>query len=239
MGGSPDVRREIMVIGDASGTAAISNSKLLVDGSGVSQSATVISETPVQLIPGVIKPLLENDFGALIVDATGIMPAYRAASIAFTPLSDAALPFFVIRGSATKVVKIRHIKISWACTTGNSAPASLVGTRYTVISGGTPNLLTAVSDDTNSPLSTAAIFQYSVLPTTATPYNSGFSSAEYISWSTNAARIVPPVPILWDYGVTGSQPFVLRGTSDFFGIKISAVAAGAPTMTIRTTWTES
>ncbi len=239
MGGSPDVRREIMVIGDASSTAAISNSRLLVDGSGVAQSAVVLGEIPVQLTPGTINPLVENDFGSLYVDATGITPTYRAAAIAFVPLADTTFPFFVIRGSATKVVKIRHIKFSWACTTGNSAPATLSIIRYVAVSGGTPNLLTATPDDTNNPVPTATVSQYSVLPTAVTPYNAGITSAEYMAWITNAAGIVSLSPVELDFGVNGSQPIVLRGTSDFLGFKISAVAAGAPTMTIRISWTES
>jgi hypothetical protein len=143
-----------------------------------------------------------------------------------------------LQGSATKVVKLRHLKISWACTTGNAAPNVIRLRRYTAISGGTPNALTPVPDDTTNPAATATVTQYSVLPTIATPYNAGSISSEYMQWVTNTATLVSPIPIPLDFGADNCQAIVLHGTSEFLGIEISAVAAGGPLMTVRLTWTE-
>jgi hypothetical protein len=187
---------------------------------------------------GKVMPLQSNSNGALYVEATSREYTYRACQSAFTPLADVAIPFFVIQGSASATVKIRHIKITWACTTGNAAPNVIRLRRYTVISGGTPAAVTPVPDDTTNPSATAVVSQYTVLPTTGTPYNAGATSSEYMQWITNAAGLVGPVAVQWEFGVNGCQPIVLRGTSEFAGIEISAVAAGGPLMTVRVSWTE-
>jgi hypothetical protein len=179
-----------------------------------------------------------NSDGAIFVDTTGITPTYRASAAAFVPVADAVLPFFTLKGSDTKTVTLRRIKVSWACTTGNSAPCLIQFVRYTAVSGGTFVMVPSIPSDTLNPAPTATLRQYSVLPS-ATPYNAGASCSEFMQWVTNAAGIVASVPVEWVFGVDGGQAAVLRGTSEFFGIRITAVAAGAPTMTIRVEWTEN
>lgn len=177
-----------------------------------------------------------NCNNSLFVDDTGTSPTYRSVHRAFTPLADAVKPFFVLQGSDTKTVNLRHMKISWACTTGNSAPAVIYLMRYTAISGGTCTAGNMVPDDTLDPPATAACCEYTDLPTTAT--STGACASEYMQWVTNAAGIVSSLPISWDFGVNGCQTITLRGSSQYIGLGITAVAAGAPTMTLRTTWTE-
>jgi hypothetical protein len=180
-----------------------------------------------------------DPLGSLYVDATGREYTYRACQSAFAPLADPSVPFVVLQGSATKTVKIRHVKVTWACTTGNAAPNVIRLRRYTVISGGTPNFMTPAPLDINNPTATAVCDQYSVLPTTATPYNAGSISSEYMQWTTNSAGLVGPVAVQLDFGVDNCQALTLHGTSDFIGIEISAVAAAGSLMTVRITWTES
>lgn len=231
-----------------SGTVAISNfpaSEIVV---GPAASGTPASGDPVQIgsvfggvssefTVGEVVALQCDPFGSVYVDATGNLYTYRGCESAFTPLADPAIPFFVVQGSATKTVKIRHFKITWACTTGNAAPNVIRLRRYTVISGGTPNNVTPVPLDVNNPTATAVVSQYSVLPA-ATPYNTGSISSEYMQWTTNSATLVGPVSVQLDFGVDNCQALVLRGTSDFIGIEVAAVAAAGPLMTIRVSWTE-
>lgn len=166
------------------GTLAISNfpSPVIVVGSAASGSPASGNPVQVGAVYGGVLPeltvgeavaLQSNAFGSLSVDGTGEAPTYRGCQSAFTPLSDPTVPFFVMQGSATKTIKIRHVKITWACTTGNAAPNLIRIRRYTAISGGTPNAITPVPLDVNNPAATATISQYSVLPTVATPYNAG------------------------------------------------------------------
>lgn len=206
---------------------------------GFIADGVVATAADTDLAAGTVNPLQVNGGGALFVDITGRTNTYRGCQSAFIPLADPSVPFFVIQGSATKVVKIRHLKLTWACTTGNAAPNVLRLRRYTAISGGTSNAVTAVPLDTLNAAATAVVSQYSALPTVATPFNAGSISSEYMQWITNAAGLVGPVSAQLDFGVDNCQALTLRGVSDFIGIEISAVAAGGPTMTIRCSWTEA
>jgi hypothetical protein len=165
---------------------------------------------------------------------------YHACQSAFTPLSNGlvgVIPFFTIRGSATKVIKVRQIKITWACTTGNSALNVIRLRRYSGISGGAFNVVTPTPDDILNPAATAVISQYSTLPA-ATPFNLGSIDSEYMQWTTNTSSLVGPPAIVWDFGVDGGQAATLRGVSDWFGIEVAAVAAAGALMTIKVMWTE-
>jgi hypothetical protein len=213
------------------GSAAVGNPVQI--GTVVSTDAVVPS-----FANGVIVPLPCDTAGSVYTNATGRQPTYRACQSAFIPIADPVVPFFTIQGSATRIVKVRHIKISWACTTGNAAPNVIRLRRFSVISGGTPNVVTPTPDDILNPAATAVLNQYSVLPTTATPYNAGVLSSEYMQWTTNTATLVGPVAIQWDFGVNSVQSFTLRGVNDWFGLEIAAVAASNPLMAVRVTWTE-
>lgn len=225
----------------AFGTApSPSGSPATTEVANVNAAMIAVFSDPVPvLVAGQQTELQTDSTGSLFVNATGRLATYHAQQSAFVPLADPVVPFFVLQGSATKTIQLRHIKITWACTTGNSAPCVLRLKRYTVISGGTPNAVTIGPNDTLNPAATATLNQYSVLPSTATPFNAGALASEYMGWTTNAAGIVGPVPIQWDFGVNNAQALVLRGTSDYLGMEISAVAAGAPTMTVCWTFTES
>ena len=199
---------------------------------------TTYNSTPPTLTNGQPAVLQSDPTGSLYVDTTGRSNTFRGTQSAFTPLADASVPFFVIQGSATKTIKIRHVKITWACTTGNAAPNVIRLRRYTVISGGTPNAITAVPLDTNNAAATAVVSQYTVLPTTATQFNAGSISSEYMQWITNSAGLVGPVAVQLDFGVDSAQALTLRGVADFIGIEITAVAALGALMTVRVSWTE-
>ncbi len=203
------------------------------------QVGAVFTEPPPTLTAGAIDPLQCDTAGNLFINATGRTASFAATQSAFTPLADPSVPFLVFQGSATKTIRIRHIKISWACTTGNAAPNVIRVRRYTAISGGTPAALTPVPFDINNAAATATVSQYTALPTTATPYNAGSISSEYMQWITSTVALVGPVPIQLDFGVNSDQALTLRGVGDFIGLEISTVAAAGALMTVRFTWTES
>jgi hypothetical protein len=183
-------------------------------------------------------PLQADSAGSLYTDNTGRIPTYRASQSAFVPLANAIIPFFTIQGSATKIIRVRQIKISWACTTGNSAANVIRFRRFSAISGGVVANVVPTPDDTLNPAVTAVISQYTTLPTVATPFNLGVMNSEYMQWTTNTSSLVGPGGIQWDFGVNGVQAATLRGISDWFGIEVAAVAAAGSLMTIKVVWTE-
>jgi|SRR5665213_438149 len=231
-----------------SGIVSVSNFPAINMVQGTAASGTPVSGNPVQMgavysepapiiSPGSIEPLQCDPAGSLFINSTGRISTYRACASAFSPMSDPSIPFFVIQGSATKTIRIRNIRISWACTTGNAAPNVIQLRRYSAVSGGTPNVVTPVPNDTSNPTATAAVFQYSGLPA-VTPFSAGVYASQYMQWVTNAAGFVGPSPIELEFAIESTQALTLRGTSDFFGIAVAAVATGS-LMTIWVTWTEN
>jgi hypothetical protein len=186
---------------------------------------------------GTVLPLTLDSTGALYVDDTGRKATYRACQISFVPVADPIKPFFTIQGSATKVIRIRHMKISWACSTGNSGPSVIVINRFTAITGGTFTTVVSVPDDPVNPTVTAIVSQWTTLPTTTT-YNAGVIGAEAMQWITNTSTLVGPTPIELNFGVNSVQAITLRGVNDFVGISVSNLAIAGSLMTVRITWTE-
>jgi hypothetical protein len=207
----------------------------VVDGVTVSETYNVIPPSPAS---GSTLPLQADSAGSLYTDNTGRIATYHGTESAFAPLANATNPFFTIQGSATKVIRVRRIQITWACTTGNSALNLIRLRRFSAISGGVFNAVTPSPDDTLNPAATAAINQYTTLPTVATAFNLGSIESQYMQWTTNTSSLVGPPAIVWEFGTDGGQAATLRGVNDWFGIEISAVAAAGALMTVKVMWTE-
>jgi hypothetical protein len=174
--------------------------------------------------------------GALKVDNTGTAASYAAYQSAFIPLADPVLPFFILRGSASKIIRLRKIRVSWAAVTGNSAPNILHAGRYTAISGGTPITVVSTRKDTTSPIATAVASQYSAFPSAS--LLEGFLFGDYMQWTTNAAGVAGPTILEFDFGVDGMQPLTLRGVNESLGLGITALAASGGLMSVGIFWTE-
>jgi hypothetical protein len=228
---------ELVAALTAVGSPAVPAINVNIAGGEVAVGATYNTVPPAPTSGSTI-PLQADSVGSLYVDETGRTPTFRASQSAFTPLANAITPFFVIQGSATKVVRVRRVAITWACTTGNSALNLIRLRRFSAISGGTFSVVTPTPDDTLNPASTAAVSQYSALPTVATAYNLGVMRGEYMQWTTNTSSLVAPPNIIWEFGNDGGQAATLRGVNDWFGIELSAVAAAGALMTISVMWTE-
>jgi hypothetical protein len=219
------------------GSPAVPSLSVTVEAGTVAVTE-VYNAVPPTPASGSTLPLQADSAGSLYVDNTGRIPTYHGTESAFAPLANATIPFFTIQGSATKVIRVRQIKITWACTTGNSALNLIRLRRFAAISGGVFNVVTPSPDDTLNPAATATVSQYTTLPTVATAFNLGTIESQYMQWTTNTSSLVGPPAIVWDFGVDGGQAATLRGVSDWFGIEISAVAAAGALMTVKIMWTE-
>jgi|ERR1035437_7744482 hypothetical protein len=218
-----------------SGTVTVTNT-----GTFVSQPLAIYNPTTPALASAQSVQLQGDSAGSLYVDIAGRQPTYVACKSAFVPLADAGLPFFVLQGSATKTVKIRHVRLSWGAVTGNAAPNVISMRRFSAVTGGTPNVVPLAQMDTVDPAATAVVSQYSALPSVATPtpLGAGEIVSDYMQWTTNAAGVAGPTIIEFDFGLTGKEPLVVRGTSEWIGISISAMAASGGTMALGISWTE-
>lgn len=197
----------------------------------------VYNSTPPVLTTGQSVALQCDTTGSHYVDGTGRQATYSAAARGFVPVASATSPLFSIQGSASKVIKIRHITLSWSCTTGAALATDVSMQRFSALTGGTTGSTPALaSDDTTNPAGTAVVLQYSAVPTVATAVG-GLIRAERMVWITSSATTAQSPAVHWDFSQNGTQAITLRGIADYVGIYVTAVG-GTPIMTIRITWTE-
>jgi hypothetical protein len=171
----------------------------------------------------------------------GIKFTYRVATgtIAANVVTPDITPFvgqiFQIQGSATKTIRIINFEISGRATTAGGLDFS-VARRSTAASGGTPVTPTISIVDPVDPAATAVATYYTAAPTVGTIVGGPFQDNTIFLCDGKTA--VPPY--LLDFGdEPGAKAFVLRGTSDFFTVSISAIiAVGAPLINFWCEWTE-
>jgi hypothetical protein len=185
------------------------------------------------LTPGQASQTQVDHQGTLWVNTEGRKASYRAVSIAQTIIANATAPTFSLTGSSVKTVRIRKIEISVTAATGGVADVSLV--RYSALSGGTSAAITiAPLDINNSALNQASPLTWSVAATTSTV--TGILASRRYEIVQAAITVLPGV-ISWTFGDVNEQSCVLRGASDFIGIRFSSVGT-TPLADIWIEWTE-
>jgi hypothetical protein len=172
--------------------------------------------------------------GAQQVNTAGRKQTYRGAFNGVAPLASGAVPLFSVTGSATKIVRINRIRMSVSAATGSAGDAVLW--RLSALSGGTASAGTAAKMDINNAAATAVFNRWTVAATTATTV--AVLSCERYEIIT-AGVAVPTPYIEWLFGDNHGQELVLRGTSDFIGLFLSAAAlVTTPTGDFWVEWTE-
>ena len=185
------------------------------------------------LVTGQSSPTVIDSTGALSVNQEGRKSTYRVGTL-FVPIAAAPAPIFSIAGSNTKVVRIT--KIRFCCTAGTGTSTDVFLQRYSALSGGTSNPLSAGTLDTQNPgLSFAGVRTWSVAATTAVA-SGGHLADEIYEIVTTSVSVLPSV-VFWQFGDVPSQELVLRGPQDFIGIGLNAVGT-APNATVWMEWTE-
>lgn len=176
--------------------------------------------------------------GGLYVNQEGRKTTYRMSVRGFVPVASATSPLFSIQGSATKTVRITHIKVTWSASTGTALANDISLQKFSALTGGTTgNTPTGAKNDTNNAAQTAVCLQYSAVPTTATVIG-GISAVERMTWITSGATVSDVLPgIDWSFANLNEQSLVLRGTAEFYGIVVAAVGT-TPIMSIWIEWTE-
>jgi len=143
-------------------------------------------------------------------------------------------PSISITGSATKTIRISRIRISITAGTGGACDVSLQ--KFTALSGGTANSQAAnvAKMDSGNAAQTAVVNQWSAAATTHTA--AGILNAERYEIVTASPSVLPGL-IEWTFGDKNGQALVLRGTSEFTGILISAIGT-TPLADCWVEWTE-
>src|ERR1700688_3420674 len=140
------------------------------------------SPTAPTLVAGQCAAAQCDSAGSHYVNTEGRKATYRMSVRGFTPVASATSPLFSIQGSATKTVRITHLRITWSATTGATSTNDISLQKFSVLSGGTVgNTLVGAKNDSANPAQTAVCLQYSAVPTTATVIG-GISIAERMGW---------------------------------------------------------
>jgi hypothetical protein len=154
--------------------------------------------------------------GSRYVNTEGRKATYRAV-VSGSAFIAGASPLFSITGSPSKIVRVTRIRFSASAATGAIADVSVA--RFSALSGGTSAAVTIGALDTTNPAATAAPKVWTVAATTATLV--ALLTSERFEIVTASVAVQPGL-IEWEFGNLNSQALVLRGTSDFIGIKTSA-----------------
>lgn len=181
-------------------------------------------------------PISVSVSGGTVTSVTGYgsLAAYSATAVAFVPAA-AATDVFVIKGSATKTVRISLISISATTTAGSGfAINETLVKRTAANSGGTFVTLVPTTHDSSDSASTAVVGNY-----TANPTSLGASSGVLrgIRQTISTAGVVNNITT-WDFGTRPAKPIVLRGTSESLCINFGGATITGPIATIYVEYTE-
>jgi hypothetical protein len=159
--------------------------------------------------------------GTQVVTGNTNIPTYSAATVALA--NTGAGDLYCITGSATKIVKIKGIRISAVATAAIVGDVSVV-LRSAANTGGTATAPAVVKMDQSNAAGTATVAAYTVSPTPGAAIGTVRARKMAVSTAGNAATSSEG---LFQFSVYWDQPLTLRGTSQLACVVASAFGAGA------------
>ena len=156
---------------------------------------------------------------------------YGAGVLGFT-LAATPTDILTIRGSATKIIRIKSIIINGNSLSLAAYPVSLIR-RSTVHTGGTPTVITAGNHDTADPAATAVVTYFTANPTVGTTVATLHVGRVIAASASNLDRLT------FQYSWQNDKAIVLNNANEFLAINMGGTAlAGATTMDVDMLWTE-
>lgn len=168
--------------------------------------------------------------GAVVSGSNPIYTTPLSEPITFSasgvvPSVSSATDVMCIKGSATKLVKVKRVAISFF--NGTNVYTNLLR-RSTTNTGGTSSTLTATKNDVSDTAPDALVTVYSGLPTTGTLV--GKYRAAVVPVGANIQE--------WDFHSMKEKPVYLRGTSEFLCLNLNGDLSVAPTALVSAEWSE-
>lgn len=148
------------------------------------------------------------------------IPTYRAAIASFG--NSSAGDVFCINGSATKVVKVKNIRVTAVASQGIADDITLIR-RSAADTGGTPTSVSLIKNDTLNASPTASVTAYATAPSTSG--TAGVVGSQVISITTTTGGVAA-IAAIFTFAQSGDQPEVLRGTAEGLCINVPATAGG-------------
>lgn len=206
------------------GTVAQQGAVNATDSSGTPYAATAV-----QLQAGTAS------VGSVVIN-NGTKATYTYTVSATAPYATPT-DYIVIRGTASKVVKIVRVEISGAATAATEVIYTLK--KHTIANtSGTATNPTPTQHDSNDAAASATVLLYSVAPTidnSATIWR----NVRLTLAVAPAATTVAPDRFVYNYGAEVGEPIVLRGVAQEFALNLGggALPSGA-VLDVAITWTE-
>lgn len=205
--------------------------RLSVDGSGVTQpvSGTVTSNVALAGTAVTVGNPIPTNCVSGCTTSDSLLSTYAASGEIVVAAS--ATDIINIRGSASRLVKVRRIVLTGVNTTLLNVKIDVIR-RSSANTGGTSTTTTVAQNDTTDPAATAVVTTYTVNPTSL-----GASAGIIRSRSITASVTDPPIQsVEMIFGQNGSKAILLRGASEFLGI--TGTATGSFTIRYSIEWTE-
>lgn len=194
------------------------------DGNGQAYAAEAV-----QLIAGTAS------VGSIVTN-NGTKATYTYTISATAPYATPA-DYIVIRGTASKTVRIVRVEISGAATAATEVIYTLK--KHTIANtSGTATNPTPVQHDSNDAAASATVLLYSAAPTTDASATI-WRNVRLTLAVAPAATTVAPDRFIYNYGAEIGEPLTLRGVAQEFALNLGggALPSGA-VLDVAITWTE-
>jgi hypothetical protein len=180
-----------------------------------------------------------NDSAAVRTEDSGGTKATYTYTISATAPYATPTDWVVIRGSATKLMKIMHVEYSGVATAATAGNIILVKKHTIANTAGTSTNPAAIKHDSNDGAATGLVLLYTVAPTidgTAAIWKTvrltyGLVAAAAGTWAQDR--------YVYDYAADPYEPLVLRGVAQECAFNFNSVAIPAGGVyDLSVTWTE-
>lgn len=177
----------------------------------------------------------------IICQQDSVVPTYHAVGVAIA-VGTAPTDVSCITGSATKVIRLKKVRLSG--TAGTAINISVYLTKHIVANtGGTPAtgtaLPTAYPMDSTNPTVSATLQAYTANPTIADAASTVINSATLFLPVTSTASGQSPLTFDWGAGGIALQGPVLRGIAQQVCVNLNGVTApSSGLLNVQWVWTE-
>jgi hypothetical protein len=179
------------------------------DGNGNTQNVGTLAD-----VSGNLVPIHSND---------SLVPTYRAAGV-FTPYATGPLVLFQIKGSATKIVRVKRVGVAPTTATAAASISGYLQRTSTAGTGGTAATPTIAKLDTAHADATAVVTHYTTAAqAVGTTTGMGGPLSQFVVGipivSVPTVSILNQMQMLFpEVGAPIGQAIVLRGTSEFLNV---------------------
>lgn len=140
----------------------------------------------------------------------------------FVPVA-APTDVLMIRGSASRTLRVKRIAIGGICATAGNMPATLIrrSTQFTTQGSAVFSAVTPSSIDTTDAAATGSVATVGTANVTSvgTPQGNLGQARLYLALVTGV-----PAPFAWEFATRQDKALILRGLSDFVFLNLSAAA---------------